>query len=55
MSISVDLQNQIEQGIAILRCGGVIAYPTDTVYGLGASMDSAAAVEKVLQDGARGI
>ncbi len=47
MSINVDLQNQIEQGIAILRCGGVIAYPTDTVYGLGASMDSAAAVEKV--------
>ncbi len=47
MSINVDLQNQIEQGIAILRCGGVIAYPTDTVYGLGASMNSAAAVEKV--------
>lgn len=46
-NFSVDLQKQVEQGIVILRRGGVIAYPTDTVYGLGASMDSASAVEKI--------
>ena len=47
MGIDIGLQKQVEKGIDILRRGGVIAYPTDTVYGLGASMDSAAAVEKV--------
>jgi L-threonylcarbamoyladenylate synthase len=30
------IQEQIEQGIAIIRKGGVVAFPTDTVYGLGA-------------------
>lgn len=30
-----------------MRKGGVIAFPTDTVYGLGAAMSSAAGVEKV--------
>ena len=35
---SIDIRKQIERGIDILRRGGLIAYPTDTVYGLGASM-----------------
>jgi L-threonylcarbamoyladenylate synthase len=30
------VQDQIEQGIEIIRRGGVVAFPTDTVYGLGA-------------------
>jgi L-threonylcarbamoyladenylate synthase len=45
--MSIDFQKQIEKGVDILSRGGVVAYPTDTVYGLGASMDSEAAVEKV--------
>jgi L-threonylcarbamoyladenylate synthase len=32
---------------AVLRSGGVMAYPTDTFYGLGADAFSAAAVEKI--------
>ncbi len=40
------LQAQVEQGIAILKTGGVIAFPTDTVFGLG-SMISAAAVKRI--------
>ncbi len=34
--LSADIQEQVTKGIAILRQGGIIAYPTDTVYGLGA-------------------
>ena len=33
----------------ILRQGGIVAYPTDTVYGLGASMSILRAVERVFE------
>jgi L-threonylcarbamoyladenylate synthase len=45
--LSLNIQEQIEKGISILRRGGLIAYPTDTVYGLGASAWITWAVEKV--------
>lgn len=35
--------------MAILKKGGVVAYPTDTVYGLGASMNSISAIERVFE------
>ena len=41
------IQQQIEEGISILRQGGIVAYPTDTVYGLGAGIGSAQAVERI--------
>lgn len=41
------LSAQIERGISILRRGGVVAFPTDTVYGLGACADNEAAVAKI--------
>jgi L-threonylcarbamoyladenylate synthase len=44
---SSDLRKQVEKGIAILRQGGIVAYPTDTLYGLGASMTSHQAVERI--------
>jgi L-threonylcarbamoyladenylate synthase len=37
----------IERAIAILRQGGVIAVPTDTVYGIAASLDHPAAIERL--------
>ncbi len=46
-SISPSIQEQLEKGVAILKRGGVIALPTDTVYGLGAAMNIDAAVERV--------
>lgn len=46
-SISPSIQEQLEKGVAILKRGGVIAFPTDTVYGLGAAMNIDAAVERV--------
>jgi L-threonylcarbamoyladenylate synthase len=41
------LSLQIKEAVRILKEGGVVAYPTDTVYGLGAIIDSAEAVEKI--------
>jgi L-threonylcarbamoyladenylate synthase len=41
------LQREIDKGIEILRGGGVVAFPTDTVYGLGADSSNPAAVERV--------
>lgn len=51
MSIKLppEIQRQVEQGIAILKNGGIVAYPTDTVYGLGASLDIPQAVERIYQ------
>jgi L-threonylcarbamoyladenylate synthase len=45
--VSPDTQQQIEKGIAILRHGGLVAFPTDTVYGLGAGMTLPQAVARV--------
>jgi L-threonylcarbamoyladenylate synthase len=44
---SSDTQRQIEKGITILRQGGLVAFPTDTVYGLGAGMTLPQAVARV--------
>jgi L-threonylcarbamoyladenylate synthase len=44
---SRELEEQIETAITILKKGGIVAYPTDTVYGLGASMTSIAAMERI--------
>jgi len=44
---SLDIQKQVEMGISILRQGGLVAFPTDTVYGLGAGVNIPQAVEQV--------
>ena len=46
---SLDIKQQVEQGISILRRGGIVAFPTDTVYGLGACISIHQAVERVYQ------
>ena len=43
----LDSQQQLERGISILKRGGIVAFPTDTVYGLGAGMSIRRAVERV--------
>jgi L-threonylcarbamoyladenylate synthase len=45
--LSSSVQEQVEKGASILQKGGVVAFPTDTVYGLGASIGIDSAVEKV--------
>jgi L-threonylcarbamoyladenylate synthase len=43
------IQKQVEEGISILKGGGVVAFPTDTVYGLGACASNEQAVERVYE------
>ncbi|HZP93800.1 MAG TPA: L-threonylcarbamoyladenylate synthase [Burkholderiales bacterium] len=38
---------EIDKAVAILRAGGLVAFPTETVYGLGADASNPAAVRKV--------
>jgi L-threonylcarbamoyladenylate synthase len=42
-------QREIKKGVKILQKGGVIAFPTDTVYGLGADAFNATAVERIYE------
>ena len=39
----------IQQAVSILRKGGVIIYPTDTVYGIGCDITNHKAIERVCQ------
>ncbi|AII51041.1 L-threonylcarbamoyladenylate synthase [Hymenobacter sp. APR13] len=40
-------QNRIQQVVDVLRRGGIIIYPTDTVYGIGCDIHNAKAVDKL--------
>ncbi len=42
-------QRKIDQAVAILSKGGVIAYPTDTIYGIGCDITNKKAIERVYQ------
>ena len=37
----------IDKAVNVLRAGGVLIYPTDTVYGIGCSVESKNAIEKI--------
>ncbi|MEU6428562.1 L-threonylcarbamoyladenylate synthase [Microbispora sp. NPDC046973] len=41
--------SDIEKAAAVLRAGGLVAFPTETVYGLGANAEDPAAVARVFQ------
>jgi L-threonylcarbamoyladenylate synthase len=49
MSVSTSIQQQVKEAITILKKGGIVAFPTDTVYGLGASVNILHAVERIYQ------
>jgi tRNA threonylcarbamoyl adenosine modification protein (Sua5/YciO/YrdC/YwlC family) len=40
---------RIRKAVEVLRAGGVIAYPTDTVYGIGCDISQKKAVDRVYQ------
>lgn len=42
-------ERKIEQVVACLRKGGVVVYPTDTVYGIGCDISDQAAMQRVLR------
>ncbi|BAQ09897.1 sua5/ycio/yrdc/ywlc family protein [Bacillus sp. OxB-1] len=46
---SMDNENVYEQAVDILKKGGVVSFPTETVYGLGAVATDEAAVRKIFE------
>ena len=46
-SVSTEMQQEAAEAVRILREGGIILYPTDTVWGLGCDATNAAAVERI--------
>ncbi|HLT08704.1 MAG TPA: L-threonylcarbamoyladenylate synthase [Cyclobacteriaceae bacterium] len=42
-------QKRIQQVVDVLRNGGVIIYPTDTIYGMGCDITNQKAIERVCQ------
>lgn len=47
--LPLGLEPQVEAAVSVLRRDGVVAYPTDTLYGLGANAFSTRAVERVFR------
>jgi len=47
--LSSSLKQQVAKAVAILRSGGVVAFPTDTVYGLGCEYHNREAVFRIYE------
>ncbi|MBU4224872.1 MAG: threonylcarbamoyl-AMP synthase [Chloroflexi bacterium] len=47
--LSAQAPSTLPRALAILRGGGLVAFPTDTVYGVGALAFDAAAIEKIYE------
>jgi len=47
--LTLSIQKQVERAISILKQGGIVAFSTDTVYGLGAASHIGQAVERIYQ------
>ncbi len=45
----LEIERQIKSGIAVLKDGGLVAFPTDTIYGLGACFDNPDAVKRIYE------
>lgn len=45
----MDIKNQIETAIKILERGGIIAYPTDTIFGIGCNIFDEEAVKRIFE------
>ncbi|MEN6619240.1 MAG: L-threonylcarbamoyladenylate synthase [Rikenellaceae bacterium] len=43
----MEINQAVEEAIKVLKAGGVILYPTDTIWGLGCDATNPAAVEKI--------
>lgn len=46
---NVNKEETYAQAVDIIRSGGIVAFPTETVYGLGADATNAEAVEKIFE------
>ena len=41
------MEKELQAALEVLRAGGLILYPTDTVWGIGCDATNAEAVEKI--------
>jgi L-threonylcarbamoyladenylate synthase len=48
-NLSHHVRLQVDRAIEILKYGGIVAFPTDTVYGLGGDVFNVQAVERIYQ------
>jgi L-threonylcarbamoyladenylate synthase len=49
MKFSTAIENQLNQAVTIIQKGGLVAFPTETVYGLGANALNSNAVTKIFE------
>jgi L-threonylcarbamoyladenylate synthase len=47
--LSTEVQKQVDEGIKIILSGGLVAFPTDTLYGLGAGAYVETGVERIFR------
>lgn len=48
-SVDTTQHQQIKQAVKVLQQGGIIAYPTEAVYGLGCDAKDLSAIKKILE------
>jgi len=48
MTYNINFSDDIDKAIEILKKGGIILYPTDTIWGLGCDATNDSAIEKIL-------
>lgn len=48
-TINMTLQNDISKAVSVMKRGGVILYPTDTVWGIGCDATSSDAIRRVYE------
>ena len=53
--VTLSLKHKIKQGVDLLKNGGVVVFPTDTLYALGADAYSSHAVRRVFKIKSRGL
>ena len=47
MPLNAEMKRAVEQATAILQRGGLVAFPTETVYGLSADAENPNAVARI--------
>lgn len=45
----MNFETELKAAVSVLKAGGIIVYPTDTIWGIGADATNPEAVEKILQ------
>ncbi len=43
------LKDEVNKALEIIKEGGIILYPTDTIWGLGCDASNAEAVDKIIK------